>query len=136
MKLLFLFILMFAPLACFAKTTTSSTQEQHQASLIHADELKSWLDQKKPLCVLDARSQPYFDGRLLPNAKWLSCETGESDITSLNIPKDVDVVVYCANVHCPASRILSEKLLSMGYTHVYEYPEGIDDWSNRGYPIN
>lgn len=101
---------------------------------IHADQLKSWYDQKKTMIVLDARSKPYFNGTLLPNAQWLPAESTEKEIQAAIPSKNSQLVVYCAGVNCPASGWLYDKLTSMGYINVYEYHEGLEDWIKKGYP--
>lgn len=119
-----------------AATSQSLPTEAHQMrTTIKIDELKSWYDQEKPMVVIDARSEKYFDGRLLPNAKWLPSESSEEEILAAIPGKDSLIVVYCAGVKCPASGWLYDKLYSMGYHNLYEYHEGINEWAQMGYPI-
>ena len=49
--------------------------------------------------------------------------------------KDDEIVVYCADAECTASDIAAEKLDSFGFTNVYDYHEGKEDWKEAGYPI-
>lgn len=125
-------ILMTVPLTAASQTKATTKQQSHIT--INAKELKSWYDQKKSMVVLDARSKKYFDGRLLPNAKWLPSESSEKEILTAVPNKESLIVVYCGGVKCPASRWLYDKLHSMGYNNVYEYHEGIEDWVQKGYP--
>ncbi len=103
---------------------------------IHAEELKSMYDQNQAMTIVDARSKPYFDGTLLPQAKWVSAESSESEIEAAIPSKESAIVVYCAGVDCPASGWLYDKLVTMGYTNVSEYPEGLKDWMQRGLPTS
>ncbi len=41
------------------------------------------------------------------------------------------LVTYCTNLKCPASRALAARLTALGYTHVLEYPEGIEGWVSQ-----
>lgn len=125
-------ILITTPLAAASQTATTTTQQNR--TTIKTEELKSWYDQKKPMVVLDARSKKYFDGRLLPNAKWLPSEASEKETITTIPNKDSLVVVYCAGIKCPASGWLYDKLYSMGYHNIYEYHEGLDEWTQKGYP--
>lgn len=127
-------VLLTAPLTAATSQHTSTTVQQTRTT-IKGDELKSWYDQKKPMVVIDARSEKYFDGRLLPNAKWLPSESSESEILAAIPNKESFIVVYCAGVMCPASGWLYDKLYSMGYHNLYEYHEGIQEWTKKGYPI-
>lgn len=126
------FLLTVTPLLAVADQTQVIQKSAHRQ--VAADELKSWYDQKKEMVVLDARSKPYFDGTLLPLAKWVPVDSSEETIKSTIPSKDSLVVVYCAGVKCPASGWLYDKLTAMGYTNVYEYHGGLDDWMSKGFP--
>lgn len=125
-------LLAMAPLA--ASESDSFSHESHHIE-IDADTLHSWYEQNVQMTVFDARSTPYFDGALLPNATWVPADVMDEELIESKIPtKDSLVVVYCHGLDCPASGWLYDKLLSLGYTNIYEYPLGIDDWIERGYP--
>ncbi|MYL23404.1 rhodanese-like domain-containing protein [Vreelandella massiliensis] len=67
--------------------------------------------------------------------------------TSINIPvqdddfvkkvedvagsKDRKIVVYCANFECDASPKAAEKLEEAGFTQVYDYEGGTEDWFEK-----
>lgn len=128
-------LLLSAPLAA---ATHVEMPASHQVIHKHVQgsELKSWYDQNRAMVVLDARTKPYFDGNLLPGAKWVPFDTHEKDILSIIPSKDSLVVVYCSGVNCPASGWLYDKLAKLGFTNVYEYHEGIHDWMDRGHPTD
>lgn len=107
----------------------------HERREVQTEQLKQWYDQKKPMIVLDARSKPYFNGTLLPNAKWVSAESSEKEIQAAAPSKSALIVVYCAGVKCPASGWLYDKMVAMGYTNVYEYHQGLQEWTKRGFPV-
>jgi rhodanese-related sulfurtransferase len=132
-KILLAVLFMAAPLATVS-AHGNHPSEKHAYTEIHADQLKSWYDQKKPMIVLDARTKPYFEGTLLPNAKWLPMDSSDAAILAAVPAKDALVVIYCANSHCPASKYLADKMASLGYTNLYKYPEGLDDWNQKGLP--
>lgn len=126
-------LLASATLSAAPAAPEATHEATHRA--VSGDELKSWYDQKKPMTVLDARSAKYFDNRLLPNAIWLPSDTAEAKITEVLPNKESLVVVYCAGVGCPASGWLFDKLTKMGYSNVYEYHGGINEWSKKGYIV-
>lgn len=128
-------LLAVAPLAAAPAHTQNHGESMQNKNLIQGEQLKSWYDQKKDMIVLDARSKPYFDGTLLPQAKWVSAESSEKEIQAAVPSKSSFVVVYCAGIQCPASGWLYDKLKAMGYQNVYEYHEGLEDWMQRGYPV-
>lgn len=130
--ILSLLLLVATPLVATTNQTNKSEKSMHNE--ISSDQLKSWYDQNKTMIVLDARTKPYFDGTLLPNAKWLSAESTEEEIKAAIPSKNSLVVVYCYGVGCPASAWLYDKLVSMGYTNIYEYHGGLQDWLQKGFP--
>jgi rhodanese-related sulfurtransferase len=84
------------------------------------------------MTVLDARSGKYDDGIRIPGAKSLAPSATEAQVAALLPDKQALVVTYCANLHCPASKMLGERLRQLGYTHVLEYHEGIEGWKAAG----
>ncbi len=88
----------------------------------------------KPV-LLDARTGQWDDGRRLPGAKALAPDTDEENALALIGGKDQLVVAYCTNLKCPASKHLANRLLELGFKNVMKYPEGIDDWQQKGHPI-
>ncbi|MFC0542507.1 rhodanese-like domain-containing protein [Kutzneria chonburiensis] len=48
--------------------------------------------------------------------------------------RDATIVVYCANVPCRNSELVGLELLNLGYSSVFKYREGIEDWVTAGLP--
>ena len=130
---IFVTLLLFSPLSLMADNTPPSAQHLHKT--VQATELKSWYDQQIAMTIVDARSKEYFDGKLLPHAFWLPSESSNKEIQTALPDRDRLIVVYCAGVKCPASGWLYDKLISLGYSNVFEYHEGIQDWIQQGCPI-
>ena len=42
--------------------------------------------------------------------------------------KERDIVVYCANFSCDASPKAAKQLEMAGFTHIYDYTGGTQDW--------
>lgn len=101
---------------------------------IHTQELKAMLDQNPSVIVVDARSKPYDDGTRITGAILLTYDAADATIATTLPSKSATVVVYCSNEKCPAGKMLAERLVQMGYTSVYKYPEGIAGWMQAGYP--
>jgi rhodanese-related sulfurtransferase len=51
------------------------------------------------------------------------------------LAKDDDIVVYCSNLDCNASRGVVKELVALGYTRVSHYAGGIIDWEAAGLPL-
>lgn len=121
-----------APLAAATSQPPQAQETFHNH--ISAEQLKSWYDQNKAMVVLDARSKPYFNGTLLPGAKWVAAESTDKEIETAVPSKESLIVVYCHSDTCPASGWLYDKLTRLGYKNVYEYKGGLVEWMKLGYP--
>ncbi len=77
------------------------------------------------MIVVDARAEDFFDGHLLPNAKRLPHYSSDETIAEVLPERIGTFVVYCGGIECPASKILSTRLVELGYVTVFDYAEGI-----------
>ncbi len=100
----------------------------HSVPLISVDSLKHL----KNIHVLDTRETKEFEVSHLKNALnvgyiWFDMRT------IYNIPKDDTVVLYCSVGY--RSEKIGEKLLKIGYQHVYNLYGSIFEWVNQGNPV-
>ena len=51
-----------------------------------------------------------------------------------DIPKDAELVVYCANYMCPMSKRAWRLLKDQGFSNVRAYEGGASEWYSLGYP--
>ncbi len=103
---------------------------------IDARGLKSLIDAKTPLTLLDARGDKWHDNSIIPGALLASYEYTPEELQRLIPHADSLVVVYCFSFTCPLSTRLAVKLVELGYTNVIEYPAGLKEWRDvAGYPV-
>jgi len=100
--------------------------------IIGTEELAKLLASDKSVVLLDARTGKWDDGRRIPGAKSLSPEATAEEAAKLIPSKDATVIAYCAGPKCPAGKKLAEKLISLGYTDVRDYHDGIQGWVDAG----
>jgi len=98
---------------------------------INTFQLKAHVDSGDAI-LLDARAGKYDDGYRIPGAKSLNSKSTAEEIAKVIPNKGAQIVTYCSNLQCPASKALAEHLKALGYTHVHEYPEGIASWRAAG----
>jgi len=86
---------------------------------------------------VDTRSKEEFEQGHLKNAKSLPANATRDQIMSFfeNIPKDQQIVIYCSSPACNSSRRLAGFLTYLGYTKVFIYLEGFEEWKAKDYPI-
>lgn len=119
----------------FLPAVLPATEKNAGYRTIHTQELKQWIDSGKQFQLIDARPKKYAKGEVIVGAKFLSYGADESIIAQMLPSKDATIVVYCASVECPMSGKLAKQLVKLGYKHVYKYPEGIDEWYEKQYPV-
>ena len=85
--------------------------------------------------VVEALPASYFDDAHLPGARNLPHDSDDATIAAVLPDRDATVVVYCSNLACQNSTILSRRLVQLGYSDVREYEVGKEDWINAGLPV-
>ncbi|MBA3816967.1 MAG: rhodanese-like domain-containing protein [Parachlamydiaceae bacterium] len=89
-----------------------------------------------PHLMLDARGNEWHDGNIIPGALLAFYDYSSEQLSQLVPQKNTLVVVYCHSFSCPLSDRLAQKLVSLGYENVLEYPGGLVEWRDiAAYPI-
>ena len=107
----------------------------HPYTEIDAKALQELRANTENLVVIDSRGGKYFDGTMIEGAVNLSAQdTTAESLASIVPTKDTPIVFYCTNTSCPASMKSAFKAREAGYTVLYKYPGGIEDWVSKGLP--
>ena len=117
---------------CMAKVSGAAADVMKEEGVVNTAALVAMLRTKTPMTLLDARTGKFDDGNRIPGALALAPDAAEAQVTALLPDKQKLVVTYCANLKCPASHMLGERLRQLGYANVLEYREGIDGWLAGG----
>jgi rhodanese-related sulfurtransferase len=87
------------------------------------------------IVLVEALPSDYFKAEHLPSARNMPLDEIDA-LASLLVPdKRAAVVTYCAGPSCPNSKIAAERLETLGYTDVYAYEGGKEDWLAAGLPF-
>jgi len=97
-------------------------------------ELKAMLDRDERVTIVEALPEMYYRRAHLPGALNIPAERVNELAPRLLPDKRAEIVVYCANLPCPSSRMAARALIALGYSNVREYAEGKQDWLEAGYP--
>lgn len=100
---------------------------------VSASDLKTALDAKAELVLLDARPASDYPAFHLPGA--VSVPFYAADTYGPQLPKQVWTVTYCACPHAE-STALAEALEKQGHAHVRVLDEGILYWKKLGWPLH
>src|SRR5437870_5694113 len=98
-------------------------RDQLRAKLAHASE--------QPFKLVMAASDFGFRAKHIPGSLHVK-ERGDSYAA---LGKHDDIVVYCSNLDCNASKTVIKALRGLGYDRLSHYAGGIIDWEAAGLPL-
>jgi rhodanese-related sulfurtransferase len=99
--------------------------------VISRDELKAALDSGEPIKLVMTLGDFGFRAKHIPGS--LHIERPEDADQYLDL--DDNIVVYCSDEACYASRLACRKFVERGFRHVRHYVGGVADWEDAGYPL-
>ena len=97
------------------------------------DEIKSRLDRKANLLLVDVREESEFAKDHLPGAIHLGKGVIERDIEHRVPDLGAEMVLYCGGGF--RSALAADNLQKMGYTNVISMDGGIREWREKKYPL-
>ena len=92
------------------------------------------IDRGDDFVLVEALSQKHYESSHLPGAINLPYEFID-EAENVLPDKGAEIVVYCMNPECVASAEEARELEEMGYTRVFHYAAGKQDWIRAGLPI-
>lgn len=105
------------------------------SSNISAEELKSFLDSGKPVCLIDVLPPEYYAERHIPGAK-NACVYEVvflENMANIASGRDTPLVAYGAAAGSQEAAVAVEKLRRAGYREVLELAGGLEGWLAAGY---
>lgn len=126
-----LVLLAYAPVAL-----ADAPAEIKGAKTVNAEQVIDLITKTQNVVVLDNRKQEDFAAGHIEGAVRLidtdvSAETLAKHVKS----KDAPVLFYCNGMKCGRAAKAAEKAISLGYSNVYYYALGMEEWSKKGLPL-
>jgi rhodanese-related sulfurtransferase len=104
------------------------------APIITREQLKAKMDRGDDFVLVEALSPKHYASAHLPGAINLPYEFVD-EAEKVLPDKNAQIVVYCMNPDCLASREEALELEEMGYERVLHYAAGKQDWIRAGLPV-
>ncbi|HEX5850221.1 MAG TPA: rhodanese-like domain-containing protein [Rubrobacter sp.] len=101
---------------------------------ITREHLKAKMDRGEDFVLVEALSPQHYASSHLPGAINLPYEFVD-EAEKVLPDKTTEIVVYCMNPDCLASREEARELEEMGYERVLHYAAGKQDWIRAGLPV-
>lgn len=89
--------------------------------------------EKKLLYVINLLDKEWYTDCHIKGSEHVPFDQLTSFVSTL--PKDTELIVYCSNYFCTASRTAYQQLVAAGFTQVYAYEGGMAEWYQLGYPV-
>lgn len=134
-----MYLLLTLILACnpaSAKTDVLSPESIQGTAKIDAEQLVDLVDNTPNIVIIDSRivadrDQGYIEGSIsLPNTD-TTCESLSKVVPNLTNPS----LFYCNGIKCGRSAIAIKIAVGCGYSNLYWFRGGFEEWKNKGYPI-
>jgi rhodanese-related sulfurtransferase len=87
------------------------------------------------ITVLEALPTSYWEAEHLPGAIAFPLDDVDGQAARLLPDKAAAIAVYCSNAVCNNSHVVAARLGVLGYTSVFRYTEGKQDWIEAGLPV-
>jgi len=136
MKLAITFLVVLMSFSnAYATNPISSAEDKSGIKSISAEELVKMQKEIKGFVLIDARGGKYFDGTVIKGAVNLPVtDVTEASLSKAIATKDTPVAFYCTNTACPASSLAAYKAKDQGYSKLYKYEGGIEEWISKKLP--
>ena len=96
--------------------------------------MKAKMDRGDDFVLVEALSLRHYESSHLPGAINLPYEFVD-EAEEVLLDKRTEIVVYCMNERCEASREEARELQEMGYRNVFHYAGGKEGWIKAGLPV-
>ena len=97
--------------------------------------IKNALDNREAITLVEALPEKYYMDAHLPNAVQINVDEVDAKAPLLLKDRSAKIIVYCSNLTCVNSGKVAIRLGQMGYTNVFKYAEGKQDWIEAGFPV-
>ena len=126
--------------------TFAAEVERGGYKIVATQELKKWIDEKKPMLIVDTMpfeasfKKQHVPGAVqmefpIPEMTSIDDKTKDALVKLLGPDKDRLIVFYCGFTKCTRSHNGAMWAKKLGYKNVYRHPGGIKGWVEAEYPV-
>ncbi|MDP2878861.1 MAG: rhodanese-like domain-containing protein [Sulfuricella sp.] len=122
--------------AALAQAPPIAPMEIAGATTVNYEGLIDLIEKTPGLVVVDSRLlADYRKGHIGKAINIVNDEMTEAVLASHVATKQKPVLFYCQGLTCGRSAAAVKIAVGWGYTKVYYYPLGVDEWSKQGMPL-
>ena len=106
------------------------------ATTVNAKQIFELIDKNPNLVILDNRkAEDFATGHIEGATRLIDTEVSAETLAKHAASKDVPMLFYCNGVKCGRAAKATEKALQLGYTKVFYYALGMDEWNKEALPL-
>jgi rhodanese-related sulfurtransferase len=106
------------------------------ATTVNAQQVVELVSGNADLVILDNRKPEDFSAGHIEGAiRLIDTEVSADTLAQHVSAKDKPVLFYCNGLKCGRAAKASEKAIQLGYSKVYYYALGMEDWNKQGLPL-
>lgn len=104
---------------------------------VDADKLIALIETTPHLVILDNRKEgDYAAGHVEGAIRLIDTDITGPEVLARHVAaKDAPVAFYCNGIKCGRAAAAAQKAVGFGYTKVYYYAQGMDEWKAKGLPL-
>ncbi|MGE0716589.1 MAG: rhodanese-like domain-containing protein [Alphaproteobacteria bacterium] len=129
-------LLVVAMLAAPSAGQAQAPMQIKGATTVDAEKIIALIDAEKDLVILDNRRAEDFNAGHIDGAKRiLDTDLTEAKMAELVPSKSRPVLCYCNGLACGRAAKATQMAVEWGYSRVYYYALGMDEWKQLGLPL-
>jgi rhodanese-related sulfurtransferase len=106
------------------------------ATTVNAKQIFTLIDKYANLVILDNRKlEDFASGHIEGATRLIDTEVSAETLAKHIATKDMPALFYCNGVKCGRAAKATEKAIELGYTNVFYYALGMDEWNKEGLPL-
>lgn len=102
---------------------------------VSTEELVTRLQQNPELQLWNVLTNEYYGNENIKGSRHVPLDQIGRELADKNLPRNTEIIVYCAGPECPQSGTAAQKLQALGYTSVKAYGGGLEEWEAAGHSI-
>lgn len=106
------------------------------ATTVNAKQIFELVAKAPNLAILDNRKpEDFAAGHIEGAVRLIDTDVSAASLATHIATKDTPVLFYCNGVKCGRAAKATEKAVQFGYTKVYYYALGMDEWNKQQLPL-
>ena len=136
MKIFALFLLVTLSTTLIAGEKPYAPEEMPGTTIVSAEEVIEMILSNPELVVIDSRKKTeYIKGHIEGAINILNTELGLEELEFIAPEKTTALLFYCNGVRCLRSSDSLEKAAGWGYTNLFWFRGGWNEWTDKRLPI-